>query len=598
MSVFNFQELIKKLTDIIEIVNEKELLLWKRCVFMTFDQYTKKEHINEKVYYHEGITKDVEKYVIEHIKDLSGKLPFKRVPLPIYVLYAKKLEYDVANSNLPATCKKAYTDLDSGKLDYEEMKKTYEAETKSKFRQYKKIYDEENKNYVKDFDTYTDYDVSCFLDKDKNLIDKNSEDIKKYKFIYDQLGSQENIEYLKKSSLAAYKFKGRYEVIIYIPNLTNDLKYFSSFYDFSYQNRWMDIITNKNSKYFAIIPFKKEYKKSIIQAIGRKRYENNKKKYDELIQSLNDKDSREYPFIKDMTYVCYDKGCVSEYGEDLEEIVPAVATSYDQQLNNATGKAPYFPTKCLRTDYYKEHMIKFDEKDYKKRIKEQLIKDVEVFQENHKQLLQGKEPETYSSLNMIDLIKGTAAKFRNENYKEGTGDAEYSKEYNRKILSELAFRHNSYPGVQEISFPAFVINKQYTEIQDYVHLMPWGHILLTKEYVLNDGDVLYIDETPLKSFNSLYEVKFDENGILSLFFKGIKVKPVIQESFKAYTKRSLLIQNGSLNVYGYFEDNNDSRYTKIIVTANSISPVSIIVENNGDINIYENGFNKIGALLE
>jgi hypothetical protein len=52
--------------------------------------------------------------------------------------------------------------------------------------------------------------------------------------------------------------------------------------------------------------------------------------------------------------------------------------------------------------------------------------------------------------------------------------------------------------------------------------MPWGNILLKQEYVLNEGDVLEMDNItiPFKTFDGKYYMKFDNNGILSLFNKN------------------------------------------------------------------------------
>lgn len=557
--------------------NFNDLLLWKRCIYMTFEQYKKGEHINNKIYSHYAITKNVKSYVTTHLKELAASLPFKKVPKPIYVSIAKHLEYDQDTSILPANCQQAYEDLEN--LDFDELKKAHENKLK----------------------TYKDYDISCFMDKDNKIVDKNSEEIKNKRFVYSQLKSPENIEYLKKSSLASYKFQGNYEIYIYVPNLSNDLKYFTSFYEFSSQNKWMDIMSNPRSNFLSIISFQKDYEQKIIKLVGETNYNKNKM-FQKLVDNLNSQDEKEYPFAKDMAYICFSMGCSSQYGEDLVEIVPTVGTTYDEQLSNAQAKGPYFPTKCLKTNYYHKHMMDLTgnekKKEYNKGIKEQLEKDISSFKENYEKIQKGETPsEEYSSDNIIDVIKGSAARFRNKKYTEGTSEDQYSKEYNRKILAELAFRHNSYPGVQEIVFPIFRINDEYKELIEYTHFMPWGNILLKQEYVLNDGDILKIDEVSFKSFNKIYQIKFDNDNKLSLFNNNTKIRTFIDKDMREYKKRTLVFQNGSINLYGYDKyGNNDNRFSLFVSKPNTIDPLSIIIENDGNISVYENGFNKINNL--
>lgn len=583
------KELIERVTNLALYSNLKEMLLWKRCIYMTHGQYAKGEHLNDKIYIHKGTTNNIKKFVSNHLQELASKLPFKKVPKPIYILLAKKLEYDSANSILPASCKEAYKDLKSGVLEYAALKEKYTTDNNTT------VYSQSVGNNVRN------YDISCFLDKDNKLLDATSSDIEKKEFVYDRLGAGNSIEYLQKSSLASYKFNENYEVIIYVPNLTRDLKYFTSFFDFSNQNKWMNMICSEDSVFLSIIPFQKDYKESIVNSVGDEAYESNDK-FKKIVNDLNEKNELEYPFIKDMSYMCFNMGCVSEYGEDLDEIVPTVGNTYDEQLSNARAKGPYFPTKCLRTDYYNKHMIDFEkediQKEYKKGLREQLVKDIDIFKINYEKIQAGETPsEGYSSDNIVDVIKGSAARFRNEKYKEGTNDSEYSKEYNRKILAELAYRHNSFPGVQEIVFPCFVLNDNFVQLQEYTHFMPWGNILLKQQYVLSEGDVIKLDDTRFTSFNKLWELKYDETHKLSLFNQGSKIRTVINFDMKRFSKRSLAFESGSLNLYAYDEnDNNDNRFSFFAGKADSISPLSIVIENNGVINVYQNGFNVISKL--
>lgn len=594
--------LVEKIMNMALYANLKDMLLWKRCVYMTFDEYKKREHLNDMIHIHQGITKNVKEFVVNHLKELAGKLPFKKVPRPIYVLLAKKLEYNSAKSILPANCKETYDDLKTGKLRYDELQAQFSSDSEmTVYRQYEKKYDTQTQKYVNDDTRYKDYDISCFLDKDNKLMDKGSPDIDKMIFIYEKLAEKDNLENLKKSSLAAYEFMGNYEVNIYVPNLTRDLRYFTSFYDFARVNKWMYLISNSNSKLMSIIPFEKEYKENIVNVIGEEEYDMSDK-HQKMVRDLNDNNEMEYPFIKDMTYICFNMGCTSDYGEDLVEIVPAIGSTYDEQENNAAAKGPYFPTKCLLTEHYYKHMMQLNKerhlKDYKKGVRAQLMNDIDIFKSNYEKIKAGDVPTAgHSSDNIVDVIKGSAVRFRNENYKEGKDETQYSKEYNRKILSELAYRYNTFPGVQEIIFPCFVLSDDFVPLQQYTHYMPWGNILLKQQYVLSEGDVIKLDEERFTSFSKMWELKYDEENKLSLFYLEQKRKRIIDFDMGLYNRRSIAFENGSLNLYGYDEnDNNDNRHSLFVSKEDSISPLSVVIENNGVINVYDNGFNVINTL--
>jgi hypothetical protein len=237
-------------------------------------------------------------------------------------------------------------------------------------------------------------------------------------------------------------------------------------------------------------------------------------------------------------------------------------------------------------------------KDYKKGVRAQLMNDIDIFKSNYEKIKAGDVPTAgHSSDNIVDVIKGSAVRFRNENYKEGKDETQYSKEYNRKILSELAYRYNTVPGVQEIIFPCFVLSDDFVPLQQYTHYMPWGNILLKQQYVLSEGDVIKLDEERFTSFSKMWELKYDEENKLSLFYLEQKRKRIIDFDMGLYNRRSIAFENGSLNLYGYDEnDNNDNRHSLFVSKEDSISPLSVVIENNGVINVYDNGFNVINTL--
>ena len=185
---------------------------------------------------------------------------------------------------------------------------------------------------------------------------------------------------------------------------------------------------------------------------------------------------------------------------------------------------------------------------------------------------------------------------RNEKYNNKDNE-DYSEDYNRKILSELAFRYNTVPGIQEMVFSVFKINNSFTEINDITSIMPWGNMLLEEGMVLPEGEEFNIDKNSLKSFNKQYEIKMFLNKLWLFKNKGL-FRRIFDFDFSLYTKRILIIENGMLSVYGNdMSGNKDNRFNiKIISNEKYKGPISLIIENDGVINIYDNGFNIVGRI--
>jgi len=546
-----------KLEILKSIIDINTILLHKRCIFMTKNQYNNGVHLNKKIYTNVSIVKDIKKHIIDHIKSVAKDAPYNKVPRPIYVMISKKLEYDESDSIIFGKCYNEIGAYSKGEITYAEIAKSIK----------------DNKATVKGYNT------SCFYD--------NKEKMENMKFIYDNI--ENDIDKLKESSLSSYKFKKKYEVIISIPNLNKDKKFFSSYYDFYQQNQFMNLIVNKHN-FLNIIKIDKE-----IPPIFKKILKD-PKKYDNFVAYYNMKNDKNYPLYNDLTSICYDLGCNSDVGEDLQEIIPKLSDNYDDLVNNAKAKAPYFPTKCLRASNYKKHMIDDSSNDYSSGLKDKLFEGVKDYKDNLEKLKKGENPDKQSGDNIVDVLKNVAFKYRNEKYNNKDNE-DYSEDYNRKILSELAFRNNTVPGVQEIIFSVFQVNDTFAELNNVTSIMPWGNILLKKDNVLIEGDNYDIENFPIKSFNKQYMIKMLNNKICLLNNNSL-VRVLIDVDFSDYNNRTLIIENGILTVYGFDSNKNkDNRYNKSIITnKNFKSPVSLIVENNGAINVYDNGFTIVGSL--
>lgn len=538
------------------------ILEHKRCIFLTLDQYKNKVHINNKTYTNVSIVKDVKKHIIDHIKSVASSCPFNKVPRPIYVMISKKLEYDDKESLIFGKCNKEIGAYSSGSITY---------------------------NYIDKIDkdkpsTFEGFDAKCFYDKDKKY---SKEDMDKYKFIYENIN--DDTDKLKTSSLSSYKFIGNYEVVISIPNLTKDKKFYTSYFDYYKQNMFYNLIVNNND-FLNVITIDKKIP-DVFKVLIK-----NPDNYKKFAEFYNKSSINDYPLKNDLLSVCYELGCSSDNGEDLQQIVPKISDTYDDKANNSKGKAPYFPTKCLRTSSYKKNMIDYDKDDYKDELKKKLLEGVKNYKENLERIKKGEEPQKQSGDNLIDVLKNTAFSFRNEKYNNKDNE-DYSEDYNRKILSELAFRYNTVPGVQEIVFSVFKVNNSFAEINNVTSIMPWGNMLLEEGMVLTEGEELNIDTNTIKSFNKQYEIKMFFNKIWLFKNKGL-FRMLFDTDFSLYTKRVLIIENGMLTLYANdVSGKKENRFNvKINSDTNYKSPLSLIVENDGKINIYDNGFKIVGSI--
>ena len=87
------------------ITNNTNFLLWSRCIFMTFKEYTDKIHINKNIYsrtwssVNEKEIKNTIKIELENIKNNLLRPSTLSIPLPIYAMMAKRLEDNVFKGN-------------------------------------------------------------------------------------------------------------------------------------------------------------------------------------------------------------------------------------------------------------------------------------------------------------------------------------------------------------------------------------------------------------------------------------------------------------------------------------------------------------------
>lgn len=240
-----------------------------RCINMTFTKYSAKDFLSKNYYYETSNIpiNDLETTVINSIINLSANMPLKKVPGPVYVMYARKLEY---------TGFKYGSSLDD-------------------------IYASGSK-------------PSC---------NKNDDDCKKYSFI----SNFAKLDDIKNSNTSEFSFKYNYEIYILYPNLSVDKKYFTNYSSYVTTNEHIynlltdpylyqviydqDQVDYQKSKRILIenLHINPNYIASINDSI-KKFKKNNNKNTNTKFRDFND-------------ILCGNGGCSSDYGEDLNNIFTA-----------------------------------------------------------------------------------------------------------------------------------------------------------------------------------------------------------------------------------------------------------------------------------
>ena len=553
--------------------DKKKFLLFQRCIHMTYNEYNNKDYINDNIYCNEFTSKidGIKTGILNNLKGLQKKIKFTygdKIPLPIYVMIAKIIEEDL---------------------------------------------NDENANSIKKF---------LKLIKNKELSNKLRE-------------SQANF---KDTSLIKYTFQGNYKIVIYIPNLMKITRgkfkdmysYFPSLDSCSRHNRWMNYLVNNKSKYFRIIQNNKDYISDYIDKIGKKAYymQSEKKRVKREGQAAKkNKDNLVDDFLfLELEKSCANMGCVSTGREDFDEIVPKYSNDSAEMDKNSESKSPYYPSKCLQTKNYSKYMFddsgsgegedgdkaKKKKDDYEKKAIELMEKKYKSEIKNNKKIDAGKEPDNDAfSGSLESLIKTSVSEARSKIYNEpGKAAHEYSKVFNNNILKDLAKRNGNIPGIPEYTFVMYKLNLNddlFKENKEIFHYMPWGDILLTNEYVLNEGDIIRSDDVsqfgvnyvPFKSFNEKFNIKFSDAGFLSLYNNDNFVKIVDgaeYKNMKDYKNRYIKGELNNINIYATEQGNNQLRDTipiKILDKKAKIPNSLIIDPVSGKILVYDLGYNLV-----
>jgi hypothetical protein len=630
------------------------LLKWKRCVFMSQKQYYSKSHLNKNMLCISETTTDVDAYVKNRIKEIASKLPNGKVPAPIYVMYAKKLEYastifgDCVDEALPykriidrqkemlfeslKSIPKLITKMTEIELKRNELTtetvglnitKAFQPTNITKINELTKLIQSINSQInilQKELD-----DINNKIDENKNILKDLEEQKKGFKCINDENFEKyivvsekifQDMDALYSSELSKFTFdkNKNYQIIMYFPNLNANSFYFSNFKDYTMHNQWMYSFIKYDGLLYNIIPISDPVVSRLKRLYDDPRNQSNapfKNMIQSIIRIFVMMFEKMYPLSKELTQSCFNKGCVSDYGEDLEQMIPGYTKDSGQRKLNSNSKAPYYPRKCLRQPNYKANMFD-DNEEFNKKLKENLLgKCLDNYKESLSKLDDsGTPPVNDVEPLLVDQLKKCAVQYRYDeigNFNQDEGTDKYSVQYNQKILGELSLRKYSYPGVQEVIFPLFRLDENDASVSDYITYMPWGNKLLTSDYALNfDGDEK-LENEPLLSMDNVYKLIVPTKNVsnellhkICVFKNNTILYTLSEKSFDYCFNKKLKFESpGTLSLYGSIIINDTPSEKKqwsmtVVDISKALQPVSLgFNPSNGNLVAFDNGLNIV-----
>lgn len=566
---------------------KSDFLLFKKCMFFTQEQYNNKVFLPEHLCYIKGTTRDLDSYVMNQINSVASRMPFGKVPGPIYVMYARKKEY---TGTIFGEC------IDQA-VRYKHEKARVMVRVKAIAANYtNKI------NNLKSTGIQRMLDGMKLMMEMKNEVDNAHNSLNdiitgsceskkdEYLYIIDRLFVDENA--FKKSEFSNFEYKGNFEVYIFIPNLDKDFKYLSNLESYSNSNQWIRNISSEKYYYTVVSMIKIDFKKLF------ERFIKDTNLLQKIVKFFADRQKKGLPFIREANNICYEQGCVASHGEDFNMMLPGYSSDTGAQTKSAKEKAPYYPRKCLKQRNYEKHMFEADEnfqnklKDYllgNKCLKHYIDAEKKIQEDNADDIEEDVEPE------LLEQFKKCAMEYRYEEI--GKEIDKFSEKYNKHILTELAKRKNGYPGIQEVVFPLFRVDQYNDKVNSKMLEMPWGNKLIGIDYVLNTNQTPEFTEGKvLKSFNEVYSFTVLRHGPIIVLQNG-RYKYSLSNKYFPHNNKTLILEStGELVLYG--EQNGDRIHLwsiPVVDPETVIAPFSLIMDNSGLLKVYGNGFKVVNS---
>jgi len=444
------------------------------------------------------------------------------------------------------------------------------------------------------------------------------------------LQTQKEIDKYNRSLINSFKFNNNIKLLLYIPYLTQNYKYITNFRDILNSSKFFYTLINSN--YFLNFERTSRIDKEFINKL--KNFGFNEKSINTIINSLKEVDKKKFTLYDDLINLCFEGGCVSEIGEDIERLVPKYSNDDAINNENATKYSPYLPNKCLsKTNGYICN-VKYEKKDnvdiidflktYSiKEIKDSLgtYTDIKYKISQNKEITNNNYKDNIDKYKSpVDLIISIINKYIKEGYSTNLNDINrdikvniinsegkieekiertllnhYSKDYSENIIKELSIINKGYPGIPEVIFSLYIYKENLKE--DKIIYMPWGRKLLSNDNILNIGDRLELNNK-LFSINNKYALTINNNGFIFVYNVETKLPIYFLNKKNILNPTGIRFERNDILV-SFIDDNKNEKSISILENIPSLvnncdeckEPFSILLnDDNGDIIIYGNSF--------
>jgi hypothetical protein len=453
-----------------------------------------------------------------------------------------------------------------------------------------------------------DYDgsyITRYCDKIKN--DKNADKKRFFNDIVNQLKDANNKSIINETIYGRYVWKGNIDLIILIPNMNNLNKIHTNIFDYYINNQIVNYLVYNN------------FMNNIIPNDNSK-----------IPKNLRKFVNKENNFENDSNNICLLHGCTTDsIEENINSILPNFSDSKSTMNANIKASKVYLPGKCLRSvDFVKNgynpkgdkirkkfkfemnvdytdivfEMIfclaidcMFKDANKKNGVANRWNKYIDIFNKNPDLLDEDEICDEHIILHMnsyiYECIKGTSPDKEDEAEVQLTikpikiKNNHYTK-WNNDIMRELAKRNTIFPGIQQFIYPFFQVNINLSSINNKIFYLPWGDKLLTNNEFLAEGDL----KTEIKSHNNLYSLSTNQYGQIGIKRNNSFIKWFSDTIFPSSNYVITLTTDCKITV------NNDTTavvFIKITEQTKFKLPLSLIVNDNGSISVYENGFKQI-----
>lgn len=458
-----------------------------------------------------------------------------------------------------------------------------------------------------------DYDgsyITRYCDKIKN--DKNSEKRSFFNNVVNELKNGNNKSIIDNTIYGRYVWKGNIDLIILIPNMNNLNKIHTNIFDYYINNQIVNYLVYNN------------FMNNIIP--------NDMSSVPKHLRRFANKENN---FEHDSNNICLFHGCTAfSIEENINAILPKFSDDKSTMNANVRASKVYLPGKCLRTvDYVKNgynpkgdkvrnkfrfennvdytdivfEMIfclaidcMFKNADKKNGVANRWNNYINILNKNPDALAADEVCDDHIILHMnsyiYECIKGTPPpdKEKEENevelaIKPIKIEKNHYTKWNDDVMKELAKRNSIFPGIQQFIYPFFQVNINRSSINNKIFYLPWGDKLLSNTEFLAEGDL----KTEVKSHNNVYSLSTNQYGQIGIKQNNSFIKWFSTVSFPRGKYDIILTSDGKITVNA-----NNSAVVFITITEQTSFklPLSLIVLNDGSINVFENGFKPIKLL--